>query len=83
MLFYGQSCYWFAMPYHGMSNGILLTMLQDVFKEDKPHEHVEAKHDMETHVRSRKLPLTRKIHAFYHAPIVKFWSNTVQQFHFH
>ncbi|XP_078479016.1 LOW QUALITY PROTEIN: transient receptor potential cation channel subfamily M member 7-like, partial [Lampetra planeri] len=28
-------------------------------------------------VRSRKLPLTRKIYAFYHAPIVKFWSNTL------
>ncbi|XP_017274222.1 transient receptor potential cation channel subfamily M member 7 isoform X1 [Kryptolebias marmoratus] len=49
----------------------------DVFKEARPHEHMEVKHDMETHVRSRKLPLTRKIYAFYHAPIVKFWSNTL------
>ncbi|XP_024151071.1 transient receptor potential cation channel subfamily M member 7 isoform X2 [Oryzias melastigma] len=49
----------------------------DVFKEARSHDHVEAKHDMETHVRSRKLPLTRKIYAFYHAPIVKFWSNTL------
>uniref|UniRef100_A0A7N6A7H5 non-specific serine/threonine protein kinase n=1 Tax=Anabas testudineus TaxID=64144 RepID=A0A7N6A7H5_ANATE len=30
-----------------------------------------------THIRSRNLPLGRKIHAFYHAPIVKFWSNTL------
>uniref|UniRef100_A0A8C3AAF2 non-specific serine/threonine protein kinase n=1 Tax=Cyclopterus lumpus TaxID=8103 RepID=A0A8C3AAF2_CYCLU len=33
--------------------------------------------DMDTQIRSRKLPLTRKIYAFYHAPIVKFWSNTL------
>ncbi|XP_063334330.1 transient receptor potential cation channel subfamily M member 7 isoform X2 [Pelmatolapia mariae] len=49
----------------------------DVFKETRSHDHVESKSDMETHVRSRKLPLTRKIYAFYHAPIVKFWSNTL------
>lgn len=49
----------------------------DVFKESRSHDHLEAKNDMETHVRSRKLPLTRKIYAFYHAPIVKFWSNTL------
>lgn len=52
-------------------------LLQDVFKEARSHDHMEAKNDMETHIRSRKLPLTRKIYAFYHAPIVKFWSNTV------
>ncbi|XP_041837044.1 transient receptor potential cation channel subfamily M member 7 isoform X2 [Melanotaenia boesemani] len=49
----------------------------DVFKEARSQDHVEAKNDMETQVRSRKLPLTRKIYAFYHAPIVKFWSNTL------
>uniref|UniRef100_A0A3B4TJD7 non-specific serine/threonine protein kinase n=1 Tax=Seriola dumerili TaxID=41447 RepID=A0A3B4TJD7_SERDU len=49
----------------------------DVFKEARSQDHVEAKTDMETHIRSRKLPLTRKIYAFYHAPIVKFWSNTL------
>lgn len=54
-----------------------LTSLQDVFKEARSHDHAEVKSDMETHIRSRKLPLTRKIYAFYHAPIVKFWSNTV------
>ncbi|XP_015253028.1 PREDICTED: transient receptor potential cation channel subfamily M member 7 isoform X2 [Cyprinodon variegatus] len=49
----------------------------DVLKETRTHEHLEVKNDMETQVRSRKLPLTRKIYAFYHAPIVKFWSNTL------
>uniref|UniRef100_A0A8C3AAZ6 non-specific serine/threonine protein kinase n=1 Tax=Cyclopterus lumpus TaxID=8103 RepID=A0A8C3AAZ6_CYCLU len=36
-----------------------------------------VRNDMDTQIRSRKLPLTRKIYAFYHAPIVKFWSNTL------
>ncbi|KAM9408888.1 transient receptor potential cation channel subfamily M member 7 isoform 2-T2 [Pholidichthys leucotaenia] len=49
----------------------------DVFKDARAHDHSETKNDIETHVRSRKLPLTRKIYAFYHAPIVKFWSNTL------
>nr|XP_040051521.1 transient receptor potential cation channel subfamily M member 7 isoform X6 [Gasterosteus aculeatus aculeatus] len=49
----------------------------DVFKEARSHDNVEAKSEIETQFRSRKLPLTRKIYAFYHAPIVKFWSNTL------
>uniref|UniRef100_A0A7N8XJW7 non-specific serine/threonine protein kinase n=1 Tax=Mastacembelus armatus TaxID=205130 RepID=A0A7N8XJW7_9TELE len=49
----------------------------DVFKEARSTDHTEAKNDMETHIRSRKLPLGRKIYGFYHAPIVKFWSNTL------
>uniref|UniRef100_A0A3Q2YSJ0 non-specific serine/threonine protein kinase n=1 Tax=Hippocampus comes TaxID=109280 RepID=A0A3Q2YSJ0_HIPCM len=49
----------------------------EVFKEARSNDPVDTKTDMETHVRSRKLPLTRKIYAFYHAPIVKFWSNTL------
>ncbi|XP_077570184.1 transient receptor potential cation channel subfamily M member 7-like isoform X1 [Stigmatopora nigra] len=49
----------------------------DVFKEARSGDLVETKSDMETHVRARRLPLTRKIYAFYHAPIVKFWSNTL------
>ncbi|XP_063737078.1 transient receptor potential cation channel subfamily M member 7 isoform X2 [Eleginops maclovinus] len=49
----------------------------DVFKEARSHDHVETKSDIDTQIRSRKLPLTRKIYAFYHAPIVKFWSNTL------
>lgn len=48
-----------------------------MFKEARSHDNVEAKSEIETQFRSRKLPLTRKIYAFYHAPIVKFWSNTV------
>uniref|UniRef100_A0A8D0DFS6 non-specific serine/threonine protein kinase n=1 Tax=Sander lucioperca TaxID=283035 RepID=A0A8D0DFS6_SANLU len=50
---------------------------EDIQMEARSHDHVEAKNDMETHFRARKLPLTRKIYAFYHAPIVKFWSNTL------
>ncbi|XP_033972566.1 transient receptor potential cation channel subfamily M member 7 isoform X1 [Trematomus bernacchii] len=49
----------------------------DVFKEARAHDNVETKSDIDTQIRSRKLPLTRKIYAFYHAPIVKFWSNTL------
>uniref|UniRef100_H3BVY3 non-specific serine/threonine protein kinase n=1 Tax=Tetraodon nigroviridis TaxID=99883 RepID=H3BVY3_TETNG len=49
----------------------------DVFKESRSHDHMEAKNEAETQFRSRKLPLTRKIYAFYRAPIVKFWSNTL------
>uniref|UniRef100_A0A674C6T5 non-specific serine/threonine protein kinase n=1 Tax=Salmo trutta TaxID=8032 RepID=A0A674C6T5_SALTR len=36
-----------------------------------------VKDEAETQVRSRRLPLTRKFYAFYHAPIVKFWFNTL------
>uniref|UniRef100_A0A7N8XPJ8 non-specific serine/threonine protein kinase n=1 Tax=Mastacembelus armatus TaxID=205130 RepID=A0A7N8XPJ8_9TELE len=39
----------------------------------KPTIHTEAKND----VRSKNLPFGRKIYAFYHAPIVKFWFNTL------
>ncbi|XP_067351437.1 transient receptor potential cation channel subfamily M member 7-like isoform X1 [Channa argus] len=49
----------------------------DVFKEARSSDHMDAKNDMETHIRSRNLPLGRKFYAFYHAPIVKFWSNTL------
>ncbi|KAK5915043.1 hypothetical protein CesoFtcFv8_000677 [Champsocephalus esox] len=49
----------------------------DVFKEARSNDNVETKSDIDTQIRSRKLPLTRKIYAFYHAPIVKFWSNTL------
>ncbi|CAB1339166.1 unnamed protein product [Coregonus sp. 'balchen'] len=49
----------------------------DVFKEAKADDNVEVKDEAETQVRSRRLPLTRKFYAFYHAPIVKFWFNTL------
>ena len=48
-----------------------------MFKEARGDDNVEVKTEAETHVRSRRLPLTRKFYAFYHAPIVKFWFNTV------
>uniref|UniRef100_A0A670JQS2 Transient receptor potential cation channel subfamily M member 7 n=1 Tax=Podarcis muralis TaxID=64176 RepID=A0A670JQS2_PODMU len=37
----------------------------------------EGKHDMEATVKPKRLPITRKFYAFYHAPIVKFWFNTL------
>ncbi|XP_016343860.1 transient receptor potential cation channel subfamily M member 7 [Sinocyclocheilus anshuiensis] len=49
----------------------------DVFKEARPNENADVKNEMEVHVRSRRLPITRKFYAFYHAPIVKFWFNTL------
>uniref|UniRef100_A0A8C7JGX6 non-specific serine/threonine protein kinase n=1 Tax=Oncorhynchus kisutch TaxID=8019 RepID=A0A8C7JGX6_ONCKI len=45
--------------------------------EAKVDDNVEVKDEAETQVRSRRLPLTRKFYAFYHAPIVKFWFNTL------
>uniref|UniRef100_A0A4W5PAD7 non-specific serine/threonine protein kinase n=1 Tax=Hucho hucho TaxID=62062 RepID=A0A4W5PAD7_9TELE len=54
-----------------------MILLQDVFKEAKANDNVEVKDEAETQVRSRRLPLTRKFYAFYHAPIVKFWFNTL------
>lgn len=49
----------------------------DVFKEVRMNENAEMKSESEVHVRSRRLPITRKFYAFYHAPIVKFWFNTL------
>uniref|UniRef100_A0A3B1JAT9 non-specific serine/threonine protein kinase n=1 Tax=Astyanax mexicanus TaxID=7994 RepID=A0A3B1JAT9_ASTMX len=49
----------------------------DVFKETRINDHVEVKHETEVVTRSRRLPIMRKFHAFYHAPIVKFWTNTL------
>ncbi|XP_076849941.1 transient receptor potential cation channel subfamily M member 7 isoform X4 [Brachyhypopomus gauderio] len=49
----------------------------DVFKEARMNEHIEIKNEAEALMRSRRLPITRKIHAFYLAPIVKFWTNTL------
>uniref|UniRef100_A0A8C7HBQ9 non-specific serine/threonine protein kinase n=1 Tax=Oncorhynchus kisutch TaxID=8019 RepID=A0A8C7HBQ9_ONCKI len=62
-----------------MEDKVLLNMilLQDVFQEAKVDDNVEVKDEAETQVRSRRLPLTRKFYAFYHAPIVKFWFNTL------
>ncbi|XP_073784932.1 transient receptor potential cation channel subfamily M member 7 isoform X23 [Danio rerio] len=49
----------------------------DVFKEVRMSDNAEMKSESEVHVRSRRLPITRKFYAFYHAPIVKFWFNTL------
>ncbi|XP_060115795.1 transient receptor potential cation channel subfamily M member 7 [Heteronotia binoei] len=49
----------------------------EVFKEVKVLDGNEGKHDMETAVKPKRLPVTRKFYAFYHAPIVKFWFNTL------
>ncbi|XP_061451857.1 transient receptor potential cation channel subfamily M member 7 isoform X2 [Rhineura floridana] len=49
----------------------------EVFKEVKVLDSTEGKHDMETVIKPKRLPITRKFYAFYHAPIVKFWFNTL------
>ncbi|XP_069851523.1 transient receptor potential cation channel subfamily M member 7 isoform X1 [Dipodomys merriami] len=49
----------------------------EVFKEVKILDSNEGKNEMEIHIKSKKLPITRKFYAFYHAPIVKFWFNTL------
>uniref|UniRef100_A0A4W4HFT5 non-specific serine/threonine protein kinase n=1 Tax=Electrophorus electricus TaxID=8005 RepID=A0A4W4HFT5_ELEEL len=51
-----------------------------VSMEDSDHNlqrHVEINNEAEVLMRSRRLPITRKFHAFYLAPIVKFWTNTL------
>ncbi|XP_028748564.1 transient receptor potential cation channel subfamily M member 7 isoform X2 [Peromyscus leucopus] len=49
----------------------------EVFKEVRILDNSEGKNEMEIHIKSKKLPITRKFYAFYHAPIVKFWFNTL------
>ncbi|XP_048188387.1 transient receptor potential cation channel subfamily M member 7 isoform X3 [Perognathus longimembris pacificus] len=49
----------------------------EVFKEIRILDGNEGKNEMEIHIKSKKLPITRKFYAFYHAPIVKFWFNTL------
>ncbi|XP_051000505.1 transient receptor potential cation channel subfamily M member 7 isoform X1 [Acomys russatus] len=49
----------------------------EVFKEVRVVDSSEGKNEMEIHIKSKKLPITRKFYAFYHAPIVKFWFNTL------
>ncbi|XP_053221078.1 transient receptor potential cation channel subfamily M member 7 isoform X4 [Podarcis raffonei] len=49
----------------------------EVFKEVRVLDNTEGKHDMEATVKPKRLPITRKFYAFYHAPIVKFWFNTI------
>ncbi|XP_010212540.1 PREDICTED: transient receptor potential cation channel subfamily M member 7 isoform X2 [Tinamus guttatus] len=49
----------------------------EVFKEVRILDNASEKHDMETPAKPKKLPITQKFYAFYHAPIVKFWFNTL------
>ncbi|XP_021262736.1 transient receptor potential cation channel subfamily M member 7 [Numida meleagris] len=49
----------------------------EVFKEVRILDSTAEKHDMETPAKPKRLPITQKFYAFYHAPIVKFWFNTL------
>uniref|UniRef100_A0A7M4FHN5 Transient receptor potential cation channel subfamily M member 7 n=1 Tax=Crocodylus porosus TaxID=8502 RepID=A0A7M4FHN5_CROPO len=49
----------------------------EVFKEVRILDSSEEKHDLETPTKPKRLPITQKFYAFYHAPIVKFWFNTL------
>ncbi|XP_053810949.1 transient receptor potential cation channel subfamily M member 7 [Vidua chalybeata] len=49
----------------------------EVFKEVRILDNSFEKHDMETPAKPKRLPITQKFYAFYHAPIVKFWFNTL------
>uniref|UniRef100_A0A8C5MGZ2 non-specific serine/threonine protein kinase n=1 Tax=Leptobrachium leishanense TaxID=445787 RepID=A0A8C5MGZ2_9ANUR len=49
----------------------------NVFKEVRLVDSLDMKHEIETQTKPRKLPITQKFYAFYHAPIVKFWFNTL------
>ncbi|NXW74100.1 TRPM7 protein, partial [Hirundo rustica] len=49
----------------------------EVFKEVRILDSSFEKHDMETPAKPKRLPITQKFYAFYHAPIVKFWFNTL------
>ncbi|XP_072888877.1 transient receptor potential cation channel subfamily M member 7 isoform X3 [Hemitrygon akajei] len=48
----------------------------EVFKEEGICDH-EMKHEDANLTKPRRLPVTRKFYAFYHAPIAKFWFNTL------
>uniref|UniRef100_A0A672V9X8 Transient receptor potential cation channel subfamily M member 7 n=1 Tax=Strigops habroptila TaxID=2489341 RepID=A0A672V9X8_STRHB len=50
---------------------------KEVFKEIRILDSTLEKHDMETPAKPKRLPITQKFYAFYHAPIVKFWFNTL------
>uniref|UniRef100_A0A803XPW6 Transient receptor potential cation channel subfamily M member 7 n=1 Tax=Meleagris gallopavo TaxID=9103 RepID=A0A803XPW6_MELGA len=50
---------------------------KEVFKEVRILDSTTEKHDMETPAKPKRLPITQKFYAFYHAPIVKFWFNTL------
>ncbi|XP_069839512.1 transient receptor potential cation channel subfamily M member 7 [Dendropsophus ebraccatus] len=49
----------------------------NVFKEVQAFDNTDVKTEIETQTKTRRLPITQKFYAFYHAPIVKFWFNTL------
>ncbi|XP_068954144.1 transient receptor potential cation channel subfamily M member 7 [Petaurus breviceps papuanus] len=49
----------------------------EIFKEIRVLENNEGKTEIDIQIKPKKLPITRKFYAFYHAPIVKFWFNTL------
>ncbi|XP_051896151.1 transient receptor potential cation channel subfamily M member 7 isoform X2 [Pristis pectinata] len=49
----------------------------EVFKEEGICDHHEVKHEDASLTKPRRLPVTRKFYSFYHAPIAKFWFNTL------
>ncbi|XP_018432207.1 PREDICTED: transient receptor potential cation channel subfamily M member 7 [Nanorana parkeri] len=49
----------------------------NVFKEVQVFDGAEVKNEIEIQTRTRRLPIAQKFYAFYHAPIVKFWFNTL------
>ncbi|KAJ8249373.1 hypothetical protein GJAV_G00234070 [Gymnothorax javanicus] len=49
----------------------------DVLRDGRPGDHAELRSEGDQQVRGRRIPITRRFHAFYHAPIVKFWFNTL------
>ncbi|XP_073474714.1 transient receptor potential cation channel subfamily M member 7-like isoform X1 [Aquarana catesbeiana] len=49
----------------------------NVFREVQVFDNAEVKHEIEIQTKTRRLPLAQKFYAFYHAPIVKFWFNTL------
>ncbi|XP_061078550.1 transient receptor potential cation channel subfamily M member 7-like [Conger conger] len=49
----------------------------DVLREGRQSDHAELKSESEHHLRTRRIPVTRRFYAFYQAPIVKFWFNTL------
>ncbi|PIO39306.1 hypothetical protein AB205_0184000, partial [Aquarana catesbeiana] len=50
---------------------------ENVFREVQVFDNAEVKHEIEIQTKTRRLPLAQKFYAFYHAPIVKFWFNTL------
>ncbi|XP_064169328.1 transient receptor potential cation channel subfamily M member 7-like isoform X2 [Anguilla rostrata] len=49
----------------------------DVLREGRQTDHAEQKSEGTYPLRSRRIPVTRRFYAFYQAPIVKFWFNTL------